>query len=105
MKRAAPKQTPKNAAKNPRWRGEARAFDAKGLRASVELLRELLAEVDAISVRMDERKIDALTLPAGFGAGSYEAAKDRLKSWIKGLHEALYERIENPDTPVGGDDA
>ncbi len=101
MKRNKPKPEKGGA----RFQNAPRSLDAKGLKASVGLLRELLAEADAISARMEEMGIGSLIVPTGYGSAAYERTKASMKAWVRGLREALHERIENPDTPVDGDDA
>jgi DNA repair protein RadC len=93
MKRAASKAT----AKSPRWGKAPRSYTGKELCSATELLRELLMEVEGIAGRMEERKIHSLVLRGGFGSESYDRAKSAIKAWVRGLREALHERIENPD--------
>ena len=90
MKRATTKQTPKGT----RWGNEPKTYTLKDITTSVELIRELLMEVETIRARMEERKIDSVTLSGSSGAAAYDRAEGALKAWAGGLRKALHEHVK-----------
>lgn len=55
-------------------------------------------EVEAVIERMQERQIDQITIAGSSGAKSYGRAEQAMKSWARGVRDALHEQIRKGGT-------